>query len=55
MLGDRQGWMIEKLRPRLGPRNQIWSSPGSRIWAVSCEYFANQDIRQDDYGDRHNS
>jgi len=32
MLGDRQGWMIEELMPRLGPRNQIGSSPVSRIW-----------------------
>jgi len=38
MLGDRQGWMIEELMPRLGPRNQIGSSPVSRIWRT---YLAN--------------
>lgn len=38
MLGDRQGWMFEELTPRLGPRNQIGSSPVSRIWRT---YLAN--------------
>ncbi len=27
MLGDRQGWMIEELMPRLGPRDQIGVQP----------------------------
>jgi hypothetical protein len=29
MHGDRQGWMIFGLKPRLGPRNKIESSPVS--------------------------